>query len=85
MNRMQSENGSEIDKAGGASPSHEIEVTPDDRVSADDNKAPAVPAGTKEHIYDRIPLSKKQLDVIIIVLIIALLFFFIVGAIVGNR
>jgi len=51
----------------------------------ENNKPPEIEESRKqEHIYDRIPLSKKQLDVIIIVLIIALLGFFILGALKGN-
>lgn len=38
----------------------------------------------KETLYDMIPLSKKQLNVIIIILVVALLFFIILGALVGN-
>ena len=38
----------------------------------------------KESLYDMIPLSKKQLDVIIAVLVVALLLFIVIGALVGN-
>ena len=40
--------------------------------------------GYKESLYDRIPLSKKQLNVIIIILIIAVIVFFVLGALIGN-
>ena len=38
----------------------------------------------KETLYDKIKLSKKQMDIIIILLVIAFFFFFIVGALKGN-
>lgn len=38
----------------------------------------------KERLYDKIPLTKKQLDVIIAVLIVAFVVVFILGALKGN-
>ncbi|MCL2151436.1 MAG: hypothetical protein FWH57_00505 [Oscillospiraceae bacterium] len=40
--------------------------------------------GYKESFYDKIPLTKKQLNVIIIILIIAVIVFFVLGALIGN-
>ena len=40
--------------------------------------------GAKEHFYDNIPLSKKQLNIIIVVLIVAIIVFFVIGALMGN-
>lgn len=40
--------------------------------------------GSKEWVYDKIPLSVKQLDIIIVVLIAALIIFFVLGALKGN-
>ena len=40
--------------------------------------------GVKEDLYDKIPLSKKQLDIIIVILIIAFLAVLTFGALVGN-
>ena len=36
--------------------------------------------GAKERFYDKIPLSKKQLDIIIVVLIAAIIILIVVGA-----
>ncbi len=38
----------------------------------------------KEKVYDKIPLSVKQLDIIIVLLIIAFFVFFALGALKGN-
>lgn len=38
----------------------------------------------KENLYDRMPLTLKQWDIIIIVLAIAIVVFFVVGALKGN-
>ena len=40
--------------------------------------------GSKEWVYDKIPISVKQLDIIIVVLIAALIVFFVLGALKGN-
>ena len=40
--------------------------------------------GVKENLYDKIPLSKKQLDIIIVILIIAFLAVLTFGVLVGN-
>jgi len=40
--------------------------------------------GVKEDLYDKIPLSKKQLDIIIVILIIAFLAVLTFGVLVGN-
>jgi len=38
----------------------------------------------KESFYDKIPLSKKQLDIIIIFLVAAMIITLIIGALIGN-
>lgn len=40
--------------------------------------------GIKENLYDKIPLTKSQLDVIIFILLIAFVVFFVLGALIGN-
>ena len=40
--------------------------------------------GPKESLYDKIPLTVKQLDIIIILLIAAFFVFFILGALAGR-
>jgi len=40
--------------------------------------------GAKEHFYDRIPLTTKQLDIIILVLIALFVVFFVIGVLKGN-
>lgn len=40
--------------------------------------------GLKENLYDKIPLTVKQLDIIIILLILAFIFFFVFGALKGR-
>ena len=41
--------------------------------------------GVKEDLYDKIPLSKKQLDIAIVILIIALIAFLTFGVLIGNN
>ena len=50
-----------------------------------DEKAPPIVKGKKEEIYDKIPITKKQLDIIIIILFAALIVFLVLGTLVGNR
>ena len=38
----------------------------------------------KESIYDKIPLSEKQLNIIIILLVAAIIAFLIIGTLLGN-
>jgi len=38
----------------------------------------------KEGIYDRIPLNKRQLNIIIVILVAAIIIFLVLGALVGN-
>jgi len=40
--------------------------------------------GKKEELYDKIPLTKKQLDIIIVILIAAIVLFLVFGALIGN-
>jgi len=42
------------------------------------------PKGPKERLYDKIPLTAKQLDLIIIGLIAAFIVFFILGILAGR-
>jgi hypothetical protein len=63
-------------------------VGPDiDEVKADSfkNFDPASVPNAKERLYDKIPLSAKQLGVIIWILIFALIAAFVIGALVGNN
>jgi len=41
--------------------------------------------GRKESLYDKIPLTKRQLDVIIAILIAAIIIFLTLGALIGNN
>ncbi|MDR1537350.1 MAG: hypothetical protein LBU32_05025 [Clostridiales bacterium] len=40
--------------------------------------------GPKEKLYDKIPLTLHQLDIVIVCLIILLIVFFVIGSLVGN-
>jgi len=40
--------------------------------------------GSKERLYDMIPLTKKHLDIIIAILLVALVVFLVLGALIGN-
>jgi len=40
--------------------------------------------GIKEHFYDTLPFTIKQMDIIIALLLAALVIFFIIGALKGN-
>jgi hypothetical protein len=46
---------------------------------------PQIYKSSKENLYDKIPLSKKQLDIIIAILIAAIIVFFVFGALIGNN
>jgi len=50
-----------------------------------DDITPPIVKGKKEELYDKIPITKKQLDVIIIILFAALIIFLVLGTLVGNR
>ena len=41
--------------------------------------------GAKENLYDKIPLTVKQLDIIIAVMIALFVVFFVVGVLKGNK
>ena len=56
----------------------------DKDVNTGRDKLPSPGEGRKESLYDKIPLTKKQLDVIIIILMAALIFFIVLGALIGN-
>lgn len=52
---------------------------------ASEKSQPKVPGkGFKENLYDKIPLTVKQLDIIIFLLLVAFVVFFIIGALKGN-
>ena len=51
----------------------EIEQTP-----------PEAQKNAKERLYDKIPLTVKQLNVIIAILIVALVTFLVIGTLLGN-
>ena len=40
--------------------------------------------GTKENLYDKVPLTVKQLDIIIAVMIALFVVFFVIGVLKGN-
>ncbi len=44
----------------------------------------APPKNAKERLYDKIPLTVKQLDIILVVLAVAFVVFLVLGALVGN-
>lgn len=52
--------------------------------SAEGDKQNAPPKAAKENVYDKIPLTVKQLDVIIAILLVAFVVFFVIGALKGN-
>ena len=43
-----------------------------------------IPKGPKERLYDKVPLSVKQLNLIIICLVIAFFVFFVLGILAGQ-
>ncbi len=49
-----------------------------------DTKPEAPKQNAKERLYDKIPLSVKQLDIILIVLAVAFVVFLVLGTLVGN-
>ncbi len=52
--------------------------------SGADNKSDAPKKPAKERLYDKIPLSVKQLDIILVVLAVAFVVFLVLGALKGN-
>lgn len=40
--------------------------------------------GIKERFYDKLPFTKRQMDIIIVLLFAALVIFFTIGALKGN-
>jgi hypothetical protein len=57
----------------------------EDREPAENHEIkPPIYKGTKENLYDKIPLSKKQLNIIIVILIVAIIVFLTLGALIGN-
>jgi len=57
----------------------------EDEKDEKDEKTPPLVKGKKEELYDKIPITKKQLDIIIIILFAALIIFLVLGTLVGNR
>ena len=56
----------------------------DTEQNSDQVQKPTESVGTKESLYDKIPITKKQLDILIIILFIALIGFLVFGVLVGN-
>ena len=48
------------------------------------NKKAEIKKGAKENLYDKIPLTLKQLDIIIVVMILLFIVFLIIGVLKGN-
>ena len=49
------------------------------------DKEKPVSKSTKEDLYDKIPITKKQLDILIAILFAALIILLVFGTLVGNR
>ena len=56
----------------------------DDGLKPENGQKPPENNWPKESIYDRIPLNKKQLNIIIVILVAAIIVFLVLGALVGN-
>jgi len=56
----------------------------DDELKPVDESKPPENKYVKESVYDRIPLNKKQLNVIIAILIVAIIVMLTLGVLVGN-
>lgn len=52
--------------------------------TVNENELDAQPKGKKETLYDKIPLTVKQLDIIIAILLIAFVVFLVIGTLRGN-
>ena len=50
----------------------------------DSNKKAEIKKGAKENLYDKLPFTIKQLDIVITVMIVLFVVFFVVGALKGN-
>ena len=48
------------------------------------NEKAGIKKGAKENLYDKIPLTVKQLDIIIAVMIALFVVFFVIGVLKGN-
>lgn len=60
-------------------------ITEEDKASeAKQESEQKTKIGAKEQLYDKIPLTKAQLDIIIVLLVIAFIVFFVIGALKGN-
>jgi len=49
------------------------------------DKEKPVSKSAKEDLYDKIPITKKQLDILIAILFAALIILLVFGTLVGNR
>ena len=49
------------------------------------NEKTEIKKGPKEDLYDKLPFTVKQLDIIITVMIVLFIVFFVIGALKGNR
>ena len=62
----------------------EDSVSAPQTAAAAENQPPADHKSAKERLYDKIPLTVKQLDVIIVICIAVIIFAFVFGALKGN-
>jgi len=60
------------------------ELNKENEHNSEQVQKPTESVGTKESLYDKIPITKKQLDILIIILFIALIGFLVFGVLVGN-
>ena len=49
------------------------------------NETTETKKGAKENLYDKIPLTVRQLDIIILMMIALFIVFFVAGVLKGNR
>lgn len=67
-----------------ALPDDESADTPESEEQSECKPAVVEKKGRKESLYDKIPLTKKQLDIIIIFLAAAIIIFLLIGTLLGN-
>ena len=65
-------------------PKDDQAIEEENKIPQDEPDTPPVIKGRKESLYDKIPLTLKQLDIIIVFLVIALIVFLVLGALFGN-
>ena len=62
----------------------EISETHEKNETNKTHKKTEIKKGAKENLYDKIPLTVKQLDIIIVVMIALFIVFFVIGILKGN-